>query len=148
MTHVLDRSVASEHLVNRKIFLLHWQWPALYERDAFELENHFASWERWCNMQLTYYYKAHISACFLCLKIFCTLLMHFVPRSNDVDYISVEVLNSPDGQVETYRFLFLKLQGGEVQPLVKFEFKVHRMKFTQMYLMIWINQLKQFQILL
>jgi hypothetical protein len=36
--------------------------------------------------------------------------MHFVPRSNDVDCIGMEVLNSPDGQVETYQFILLKKQ--------------------------------------
>jgi hypothetical protein len=55
----------------------------------------------------TFHYTAHIFACHV---IFCALLMHFVPRSNDVGYIGVKVLNSPDGQVKTYQFILLKLQ--------------------------------------
>lgn len=42
----------------------------------------------------------------------------------------------------------LSCKGGKVQPLVKFEFKAHRMKFAQMYLMIHISKFEQFHILL
>jgi len=74
--------------------------------------------------------------------------MHFVPRSYDVNCNSVEVLNSPDGQLKLIGSYSLNCKGGEVQPLVKFEFKAHRMKFAEMYLMIPISQFEQFHILL
>lgn len=42
----------------------------------------------------------------------------------------------------------LNCKGGEIQPLVKFEFRAHRMKFAQKYIMIHISQSEQFHILL
>jgi hypothetical protein len=42
----------------------------------------------------------------------------------------------------------LKSKDGEVQPVVKFEFKAHRLKFAQVYLIIHISQFEQFHIVL
>jgi hypothetical protein len=36
----------------------------------------------------------------------------------------------------------------EMQPLVQFEVKAHRMEFAQMYLRVQINQFEQFHVLL
>jgi len=41
----------------------------------------------------------------------------------------------------------LNWKSGEIQPVMKFEFKAHRMKFAEMYLMIHISQYEQFHIL-
>jgi len=109
MTHVLHRCVANERSWLTEIFFwcidndlpcmrdmhLSWRITWHHRKDDVMCDGH------------TFHYKAHISACFL---IFCALLMHFVPRSNDIDCIGVKVLNSPDGQVETYQFILLKQQ--------------------------------------